>query len=156
MLVKKPGFTAVMVLTLALGIGANTAIFSFLDRLVLRPLPVRKPGELVKVEAQCQYRRNDRSSTSTTDSFDYPLYLGCRDKSQVFSGLTAYDVIERMDELRVGDSVELVVSMAVSGNYFSVLGVKPVIGRFWIWIGKLIRDSWKPNPGCFIRLLVTC
>ena len=61
MLVKKPGFTVVVVLTLALGIGANTTIFSFLDRVILRPLSVEKPRELVKLECQYQYQLGNHS-----------------------------------------------------------------------------------------------
>jgi macrolide transport system ATP-binding/permease protein len=135
MLVKKSGFTAVIVLTLALGIGANTAIFSFLDRVVLRPLPVKKSRELVRLQHQYQYHHNSHSWEGTTDSFNYPLYVTYRDQSQVFSGLIAYASFCNMEDLpnvRVGDSVEQIVSMSVSSNYFSVLGIQPVIGRFFL------------------------
>jgi predicted permease len=129
MLVKKPGFTAVVVLTLGLGIGANTTIFSLLDRVLLRSLPVEKPRELVKVAYQYQ------PGGSTDESFNYPLYASYRDQSQVFSGLTAYRLagdMSDLSDLRVGDSVEQVLEMAVSSNYFSVLGIKPVIGRAFL------------------------
>ncbi|MGB2862258.1 MAG: ABC transporter permease, partial [Sedimentisphaerales bacterium] len=135
MLVKRPGFTTVIVLTLALGIGANTAIFSFLDRVLLRPLPVKKARELVKLERQCRYHLHDRSWESTDNDFDYPLYVSYRDQSQVFSGLIAYSPFGKMEDLsdlRVGDSVEQVPAMSVSSNYFSVLGIQPVIGRFFL------------------------
>jgi predicted permease len=131
---KSPCFTAIVVLTLALGIGANTAIFSFLDRVLLRKLPVKKPGELVKLEHQYQYHHQSHSGGST-DCFNYPLYISYRDQSQVFSGLIAYTPSNRMShlsDLRVGDSVVQVPQMSVSSNYFSVLGIKPVIGRFFL------------------------
>jgi predicted permease len=134
MLVKRPGFTIVIVLTLALGIGANTTIFSFLDRQILRPLPVEKPGELVKLEYQYQYQYGNHSGVGKDSKFTYPLYVSYRDQSGVFSGLIAYEPFNMSDltSVRVGDSVERVASLAVSSNYFSVLGIKPVIGRFFL------------------------
>ena len=134
MLVKKPGFTAVIVLTLALGIGANTTIFSFLDRVVLRPLSVRNPRELVRLEYHYQYQHGNHSGVGKDEKFTYPLYVNYRDQSQVFSGLTAYMPFKMssLSNVRAGDSVERVASLAVSGNYFTVLGIQPVIGRFFL------------------------
>jgi macrolide transport system ATP-binding/permease protein len=132
MLVKKPGFTAVIVLTLALGIGANTTIFSFLDRAVLRPLSVKKPRELVKLEYQYQYQHGNHSSVGKDNTFTYPMYVNYRDQSEVFSGLIAYTSGRLSTGVRVGDSVEHVASLAVSSNYFSFLGIQPVIGRFFL------------------------
>lgn len=120
MLAKNPGFTILVVLTLGLGIGMNTAVFSFLDRVLFRPLPVEKPDELVMVEFQTDHGSRD-------DSFNYPLYCAYRGQSGVFSGLAAYwgDVVE----MGSGDVKKQVMGMAVSGNYFAVLGVRPVLGR---------------------------
>jgi putative ABC transport system permease protein len=132
MLVKKPGFTAVIVLTLALGIGANTTIFSFLDRVVLRPLSVKKPQELVRLEYLYQYKQGNNSGVGKDNKFTYPLYVGYRDQSDVFSGLIAYSSVKLSSGVRVGDSVERVGLLPVSSNYFSVLGIKPVIGRFFL------------------------
>jgi predicted permease len=132
MLLKKPGFTAVIVLTLALGIGANTTIFSFLDRVILRPLPVEKPGELVKLECQYQYQQGNHSGVGKDNKFTYPLYVSYRDQSEVFSGLIAYTSGKLSSGVRVGDSVERVALLPVSSNYFSVLGIQPVIGRFFL------------------------
>lgn len=123
-LLKNPGFTAVAVLTLALGIGANTAVFSFLDRVFWRPLPVRAPQELVmlKYRTETGYRG---------DAFIYPLYVSFREESQeVFSGLIAYWL--SMAELNIGDWQAEVPAMAVSSDYFSVLGVRPVLGRTFL------------------------
>jgi predicted permease len=122
-LLKYPGFTAVAVLTLALGIGANTAIFGFIDRLLLRPLPVDQPQELVTVVEQME-------QGGVSSSFNYPLYLDYRDRNQVFSGLVAYSGVTV--NLRATDSSELVKAMIVSGNYFSVLGVKAAQGRTFL------------------------
>ena len=120
MLRKSPGFTAAVVLTLALSIGANTAIFGFLDRILLRPLPVKKPHELVMMKF--------RSGNYTGDSFVYPFYLDLRSQSdETFSGFMAYSLV--IADLSTGDSVREVCGMAVSSDYFSVLGVKPAVGR---------------------------
>ena len=123
-LLKNPGFTAVVVLTLVLGIGANTAVFSFLDRVFWRPLPVREPQELVilKHRSQTGYQG---------DAFIYPFYVSLRDQSQeVFSGLVAYSLA--LANLGVGDGETEAPAMAVSSDYFSVLGVKPVLGRTFL------------------------
>jgi predicted permease len=132
MLVKKAGFTAVIVLTLALGIGANTTIFSFLDRVILRPLSVKKPQELVRLEYLYQYKHGNNSGVGKDNKFTYPLYVSYRDQSDVFSGLIAYTSAKLSSGVRVGDSVERVPLLPVSSNYFSVLGIKPVIGRFFL------------------------
>lgn len=119
MLRKSPGFTGVAVITLALGIGANTAIFSFVDYLLVRPMPVKSPHELVNVGIQ-----NDREQTF---AFNFPLYTDYRDHNSVFSGLVAFAFVPL--NLGVGDETTRVQGLTVSGNFFSVLGVSPVLGR---------------------------
>jgi predicted permease len=122
----------VVVLTLALGIGANTAVFSFLDRALLRTLPVKKPHELVMVK----YRTE---KGDTDDCFVYPFYLDLREQSkEMFSGLIAY--WSRRVDLSNGDSTRKVWGVAVSSDYFSVLGVKPAVGR-----GFLAEDDQAPG-----------
>ena len=132
MLRVHPGYTAVVVLTLALGIGANTTIFSFLDRAILRPLSVKKPRELVKLEYHYQYQHGDHSGVGEGNKFTYPLYVSYRDQSGVFSGLIAYTSGSLSSRVRVGDSVERAASLAVSRNYFAVLGIQPALGRFFL------------------------
>jgi predicted permease len=118
---KNPGFTALVVATLALGIGANTAIFSFLDRIFLRSLPVKRPHELVALKYRSQ-------TGSEGDTFLYPLYVDFRKQSQeTFSELVAYSL--SLAALSRGDSMQQMPIMAVSSDYFTVLGVKPVLGR---------------------------
>src|SRR5207302_3367135 len=88
MLVKSPAFTAVAVLTLALGIGANTAIFTLVNAVLLKMLPVKSPQELVIVGDPTA--ANERSNgTPQTDVVSYPLYKELRDQSSIFSGLCA-------------------------------------------------------------------
>src|SRR5436853_3285598 len=89
MLAKNPGFTAVAVLTLALGIGANTAIFSLTDQILLRRLPVERPEELVVVRSPGPKSGHAWSDGDGSASFSYPLYKELRDKNNVFSGLLA-------------------------------------------------------------------
>jgi predicted permease len=120
---KAPGFTAVVVLTLALGIGANTAIFSLMDQVLLRSLPVKEPSRLVLLDGPGAFR----GRTMNAQTFSYPMYTDFRDRTQVFSGLLArYPT--RMTLAWHGQS-ENVDGDLVSGNYFDVLGVRPAIGR---------------------------
>jgi predicted permease len=96
---------------------------------------VKRPRELVKLEYQYQYQYGDHSGVGEDNKFTYPLYVSYRDQSDVFSGLIAYVPSANMEDLpnvRAGDSVERVASLAVSSNYFSVLGIQPVIGRFFL------------------------
>ena len=86
-LTRSPGFTAVAVLSLALGIGANTSIFSFVDALLLRPLPLPESNRLVSV-----YYHNARTS-QVYSSMSYPDYEYFRDRNDVLSGLAAYDLV---------------------------------------------------------------
>ena len=110
---QSPGFTAAAVLTLALGIGANTTTFSALNKLVLRPLPVERPEELAFVNSQ--------------DSFSYPAYKDLRDRTRALSGLIAYRLAPVSLSLN-GANAHL-FGVEVSGNYFEVLGVKALLGR---------------------------
>ncbi|MHC4518657.1 MAG: ABC transporter permease [Planctomycetota bacterium] len=128
---NSPGFALVVVLTLALGIGANAAVFSFLDRMLLRPLPVKKPHELVLLKGRC--------GTYTEGSFVYPVYLELRRQSEeLFSGFMAYSRIKA--DLGIGGSVREVMGIAVSSDYFSVLGVKTAVGR-----GFLAEEDRSPG-----------
>ncbi|MBN1513114.1 MAG: ABC transporter permease, partial [Phycisphaerae bacterium] len=123
MLAKNPRFTSFAVLTLGLGIGINAAVFSFLDRALFRPLPVKRPHELAMVG----YRTPDDGSLHKYGSFHYPLYAHFRDASAAFSGLMACagDPVD----LTVEESSARAMGAGVSGNYFSVLGVKSAWGR---------------------------
>jgi predicted permease len=122
---KTPVFTAVAVGSLALGIGANTAIFSLLDQVLLRALPVKNPQELVKVYVG----KGPFSGSSRCDGacVSYPQYRDFRDRTQVFSGILAR--WPQSLSFTAGDRTERVAGELASGNYFDVLGVRPAIGR---------------------------
>jgi predicted permease len=129
---KSPGFAAVAVITLALGIGANTAIFTVVNGLLLKMLPVRDPQHLVVVGDPTQ--DNSRSNgTPRTDIFSYPLYKELRDRNAVFAGLCAAATDHRI-EVDAGQGQlpdEKIVGRMVSGNYFAVLGLEPAAGRLF-------------------------
>ncbi|MFN0107874.1 MAG: ABC transporter permease [Blastocatellia bacterium] len=118
-LAKSPGFTFVAILSLALGIGANTAIFSLVNMILFRPLPVPEAGRLVTVSAI--------GNEGAMAAHSYLNYVDFRDRNDVLSGLLAYR-FSSMSLSRSGNN-EKVWGYLVSGNYFDVLGVKPVIGR---------------------------
>jgi predicted permease len=124
---KTPVFTAVAVGSLALGIGANTAIFSLLDQVLLRMLPVKNPQELVRLYfGQGPFRGSQRCNS---DCISYPTYRDLRDRNQVFSGVLARWPMPM--SFAEGDRTERVRGELVSGNYFDVLGVRPALGRMF-------------------------
>jgi predicted permease len=127
---KSPVFTLVAVLTLALGIGANTAIFTLINSVLLEMLPVKSPGQLVVVGDP--QRVHSRSlGDPRVDLFSYPLYRELSADNKVFSGMLASAEVHRVRVAGEGDreiSSET-TGVLVSGNYFSVLGLNPVIGR---------------------------
>src|SRR5689334_1819744 len=131
MLAKSSAFTTIAVLTLALGIGANTAIFTLVNALMLKSLPVKSPQDLVIVGDPT--RVNDRQNgTPETAFFSYPLYRELRDNNNVFTGLLAAGTQHfiQIDATNVGGSSdEVIAGRLVSGNYFALLGVDAAAGR---------------------------
>ncbi|HYW46456.1 MAG TPA: ABC transporter permease [Bryobacteraceae bacterium] len=119
---RTPGFTAVALLSLALGIGANTAIFSLIDTLMLRRLPVREPGQLV--ELLQKYPGEPRGGY-----WSWPSYEHYRDHNHVFSSLTGTSTDTRVSVRGEGLEPETVTGEYVAPNFFPVLGLKPAIGR---------------------------
>ena len=121
-LIKTPGFAVIAVLSLALGIGANTAIFSLVNLILFRPLPVANPQEVVSVSPV--------GKDGALAAFSYPNYIDFRDRNEVLSGLlVSRFVVVSMS--RNGNN-EKVWGNLVSGNYFDVLGVKPALGRSFL------------------------
>ena len=143
---KSPGFTATCVITLAVGIGATTAIFSLLDQAILRPLPVKEPQRLVLLR---HIGRDPGASYTRTDAalcFSYPMYQDLRDKNAVFSGLIATFWAQVGVEWHNGAS-EIVDAELVSGNYFEVLGLQPALGRLLVASDDLAPDA---NPAAVL------
>src|SRR5216110_2463122 len=147
-LLKNPGFTAVAVLTLALGIGANTATFSLVNEFLLRPLPVKDPEQLFSVVLI------DRSGDYANQRIPYPIYLDYREQSRVFSELLAYAPVSA--PMQIGDATRYVRIQLVSANFFSALGATPVSGRTFlaeddqtpvaVISDSCWRDSFKADP----------
>jgi predicted permease len=124
---KNPGFTIVAILTLALGIGANAAIFSLTDQVLLRLLPVERPRELVVLTSPGVNHGRVWSDSDGGPSFSYPMYKDLRDRNEVFAGLLA-GFHTQVNVAGQGES-QLADGLLVSGNYFQVLGVRPFLGR---------------------------
>ena len=125
---KAPAFTVVAVLTLALGIGANTAVFTLLDQALLRSLPVSHPGQLVRLRFTGASPGHVHSyGGDDKDYFSYPMYRDLRDKNNVFDGILASDQCQA--GVQWNNAPDLASCEMVSGNYFQVLGVQPAIGR---------------------------
>jgi len=127
---KSPGFTLTVILTLALGIGANAAVFTMFDQVLLRMLPVQQPENLVRFEWSGGFSGSMSSFGGDSDNyFSYPAYKELRDHNQVFEGVLA------ADKTSVGISwhnqAENDEAEVVSGNYFQVLGLQPALGRLF-------------------------
>jgi len=148
MLAKSPGFTAVVVLTLALGIGANTAIFTVVNSVLLSRLPVKDPAQLVILSNPDAHGMNVGSQDGDRDLFTYAEFQAVRATNHSFSGVLAEQ--SGMDRMNVaveasGQNTEgapAFVSL-ISGSYFSVLGVDPVLGRTFTTEVDQTRDA---NP----------
>ncbi|HEY2858322.1 MAG TPA: ABC transporter permease [Terracidiphilus sp.] len=130
---KSPGFTVTVVLTLALGIGANAAIFTLFDQVLLRMLPVEKPKELVRLQWIGGFSGSMSSFGGDTGDWrsyiSYPMYKDLRDQNQVFQGILVTE--ETQTGVSWHDQAESQSAEVVSGNYFQVLGLKPAAGRLF-------------------------
>lgn len=128
-LVARPGFTLVAVLTLALGIGANTAIYSLYQQLVARPLPVSAPGELVNLSAPGpKWGSTSNSTTGTREEiFSYPMWRDLESGQSAFQGIAAHRNLRV--NLAFQGQTQAGLAMMVSSSYFSVLGLNPALGR---------------------------
>ena len=130
---KSPGFSVTVILTLALGIGANSAIFTLFDQVILRMLPVEKPKELVRFEWSGAFSGSMSSFGGNEEGhvgyFSYPMYRDLAAKNQVFQGILAAD----KTQLGVSwhNQAEDKDAEIVSGNYFQLLGLKPALGRLF-------------------------
>ena len=133
LLAKNPGFTFVVVLTLALGIGANAAIFSLTDKVLLQSLPVQEPDRLVVLSAY-----DPKEAPEIDGSFSYSMYKDLRDRNDVFAGVLTRGGAQM--NVSYGDQNERVRGELVSGNFFDVLGVRP-------WAGRLFNQEDDRLPG---------
>src|SRR5579885_2946379 len=120
---RSPGFTAVAILSLALGIGANTAIFSLLNTIMPRQLPVTQPGQLV------EFLQKYPGEPRLDGYWDWQNYEHFRDYNHVFSDLTGVSFDYRASVRTEAGEPESLVRENVAGNYFRMLGLKPAIGR---------------------------
>jgi putative ABC transport system permease protein len=133
-LVNSPGFTVVAVLTLALGIGANTAIFTVLNAVMLRALPVEDPQGLVLLSNPNSHGIGVGDGSGPRNLYPYSEFEQLRDQNQVFSGIFAADSRARRVDVAIpgasqsGEPEQADLSM-VSGAYFQVLGIRPFRGR---------------------------
>jgi predicted permease len=125
MLLAAPGFTIVAVLSLAIGVGANSAIFSFADALLFRPLPVARPGDVFSVGATSSFEALNASSLVAS----YRDYVDIRDRSKSFDGLAAFTNITVGFTADPRQSPKLKMGMLASANLLPLMGIEPVLGR---------------------------
>jgi putative ABC transport system permease protein len=123
MLVKAPVFAVIAILTLALGIGANSAIFSVIDTVLLRPLPFKNPDEIVNIWG----RYPDDNGKVRTNVHSYPDYLDLRDQSQTIAAMAAYT--RTGGTLSLSEDAKALEGIAITPEVFDVLGVQPMLGR---------------------------
>src|SRR6195256_5503910 len=123
MLINAPVFAVIAILTLALGIGANSAIFSVIDTVLLRPLPFKNPDEIVM--AWGRYANDSGPVRGNVHSF--PDYLDLRDQSQSFSAMSAYT--RTAGTLAQTEDAQYLEGVAITPKIFDVLGVPPLMGR---------------------------
>ena len=126
---KSPAFAFIVVLTIALGSGANTAIFTLLDQVMLRFLPVERPDRLVVLNAPGPFRGWTSRQSDTVTPVSHPMYLGLRDRSPAFAGILAHYATPI--HLSVGGQTDNVSGDMVSGSFFEVLGLRPALGRLF-------------------------
>ena len=138
MLLNRPGFTAAAVVVLALGIGANSAVFSLINAFLLKPLAIHKPEELTGL-----YSR-DTKHPDAYRAFSYPNYVDIRDTNSVFSSLMAHTMA--MVGVKEGDNTRRAFAGIVSSNYFSTLGVTLLQGRPFL--------SEEDKPGAVLTVIV--
>jgi putative ABC transport system permease protein len=128
---KAPVFTIVAVVTLALGIGANTAVFTLFDQALLRSLPVRHPEQLVRLHWTGDAPGHFNSyGGDDNDYFSYPMYRDLRDKNQVLQDVIAND--QQNAAVRWNNKPDMAGCELVSGNYFEALGIRPALGRLFV------------------------
>jgi len=163
---KSPVFTIIAVGSLAVGIGANTAVFTVLDATILRALPVLNPEELVVLHMAGEYEQwpdisqsgwmltNDQGH-SEASSFSYPMYERLRDADTPFREVTAFAQLYRIN-VRVQGGAELASGQVVAGNYYSFLGIRPFRGRLLndsddeasaVPVAVISHDYWQTRFG---------
>src|SRR5215217_6760832 len=131
MLLKRPGFTLIAVLSLALGVGANTAIFSLLDAVLLRTLPVHEPQQLVLFGSGKDQGMTNAFPNESWDLFSYPFYRQVQQHNDVFSGVASLLSITWNVHgfVAANEDIQQMQVQLVSGSYFPVLGVNASLGR---------------------------
>ena len=152
---RSPGLTAIVVLSLALGIGANTAIFSLIDAVMLKLLPVKDPGQLLLMSWAVRSKPGiipsflrslsgemdqDPTGRFTSTSFSYPAFEDIRARNQVFAGVLGFADADRLN-VGAGGQPGLAVGQFVSGDYFSTLGVQAFLGRTITPVDDTLRAS---------------
>ncbi len=144
-LIKKPGFTLVAVLSLALGIGANTAIFSLVDAVMLKTLPVKEPDQLVLFGNGKNQGATDGFPDESWDLYSYPFYRKVQQRTDLFSSVGSllsipWDVHGFVNANGTSSDIESMQVQLVSGSYFPVLGVNAGLGR-------VLNESDDQNAG---------
>jgi hypothetical protein len=124
-LTKSVGFTGIAVLSLALGVGANCAMFSLADTMLLRPLPVPRPGDVLSAGFISP------QATAQTLRMSYPDYRDLREQSRSFSELAAFNLARVRFAKQLDAPVELRVGAVASGNFFAAMEVQPRLGRIF-------------------------
>src|SRR5581483_2351400 len=151
-LVKQPLFSAIVIFTFALGIGANTAVFSVLNAVLLRPLPFHEPENLVAIG---EFDTRDKADPGTEiESISYLDYVDFREQTRVFEQVAVY-TNQSVSTLTDGNEATHVQAESVSANLFTLLGVQPMLGRTFLpneddpgnHVAILSNDLWQRRFG---------